>query len=62
MKRYKLGQNCVTDVENNLGFAAIESNSDYQQFIQDVAKQRRLLDQGARYKQMQNSNPQYKYF
>jgi hypothetical protein len=39
MKKYKLGENCVTDVENNLGFAAIESNSDYQQFIQDVAEQ-----------------------
>ena len=39
MKRYKLGKNCVTDTENNLGFPAIESNSDYQQFIQDVAEQ-----------------------
>jgi len=38
MKRYKLGENCVTDTENNLGFPAIESNSDYQKFIQDVAE------------------------
>ena len=39
MTRYKLGQNCVTDTENNRGFPAIQSNSDYQQFIQDVAEQ-----------------------
>ena len=39
MARYKLGQNCVSDTENNLGFPKIESNSDYQQFIQDVAEQ-----------------------
>ena len=39
MKIYKLGENCVTNIENNFGFAAIESNSDYQKFIQDVAEQ-----------------------
>ena len=39
MARYKLGENCVTDTENNFGFPAVESNSDYQQFIQDVAEQ-----------------------
>ena len=39
MKIYKLGENCVTNIENNFGFCAIESNSDYQQFIQDVAEQ-----------------------
>jgi len=39
MVRYKLGQNCITDTENNCGFPAVESNSDYQQFIQDVAEQ-----------------------
>ena len=39
MAKYKLGENCVTDTENNLGIPAIENNSDYQQFIQDVAEQ-----------------------
>jgi len=39
MSKYKLGENCVTDTENNLGIPAIENNSDYQQFIQDVADQ-----------------------
>ena len=39
MARYKLGENCVTDTENNLGIPAVESNSDYQRFIQDVAEQ-----------------------
>ena len=39
MAKYKLGQNCVTDTENNLGFPTIESNFDYQQFIKDVAEQ-----------------------
>ena len=39
MARYKLGENCVTDTENNLGIPAVESNSDYQQFIENVAEQ-----------------------
>ena len=39
MARYKLGKNCVTDTENNRGFPVVESNSDYQQFIQEVAEQ-----------------------
>ena len=39
MAKYKLGENCVTDTENNLGIPAIENNSDYQQFIRDVAEQ-----------------------
>ena len=39
MARYKLGENCITDIENNLGIPAVESNSDYQQFIKDVAEQ-----------------------
>ena len=39
MTRYKLGENCITDTENNLGFPKIESNPDYQQFIRDVAEQ-----------------------